>query len=689
MGEPLQPPRVPPGDPAIRDRSAGSPVRRSPGALAAGCDRAVLVLGSAGLAAFSVFWCSFFRFESMMGDDVALLDYFQQKGSILQLSVLSTLSEKYRPVYFVLQHLIVRLFGGHYPLYFWLNVAVHAALTVSVFGLAAHLTRRSWGVALAVALLFGSARFAFYEVTQVVGLMEALALGLVLALVWCAVRFWETDDVVWLWLAFAAAFLVVFTHERFMVLAGFTALLPSFSPRLSRRAKLRWAAAAFVPALVASAVKTLAFRSPFLLGTGGHVIKPKVGEVLGFILTGCLNVLGVNLGPSHLSIVNFPDLPRANQVLGMVFGAVLVLGLVLGFTRAPVSRRRVLLGWALLTGPLILAASITIRQEFRWLYAPYVLTLLCWAFALGHLRPGWARAALTGLLVLTAVRNDFFFRANSGNLFFTSSQTTSDSFYRGALLKYGWSGQEFFVEPFGASDWILPRTFLRQFLGDQAPPVQRLEPEAAARWTVADLERKRIFRRAGGWKVVEVTSLYRARAALRDRTVVARLAEQLPAARVTGGHPERTMPSGWSVGQVDVDGQPGILTEPDSEITFQQLVRERDVALVVLVGFHPVARLWGVSDGARATISVAPSGKRSERSWTAELEPSADYQLAVVPLEACVGAASCSITLQTGNDPGKNGGGDWVVWLEPQLVTATGEQRGVAAQASPARPPSP
>src|SRR6185295_17770497 len=144
--------------------STAAPAARAPD------ERAFLALGSIGLVGFCVGWCSFFHFESMIGDDIALLDYFQQKGSILQLSVLSTISDKYRPVYFVLQHVVVRLFGGHYPLYFWLNVVIHAGLTLAVFGIAFHLTRGARWVSLAVALLFASARFAFYEITQVVGL---------------------------------------------------------------------------------------------------------------------------------------------------------------------------------------------------------------------------------------------------------------------------------------------------------------------------------------------------------------------------------------------------------------------------------------------------------------------------------------------------------------------------------------
>ncbi len=641
-----------------------------PSAARAPGERAFLFLGSLGLVGFCVWWCSFFHFESMIGDDIALLDYFQQKGSILELSVLSTISDKYRPVYFVLQHVVIRLFGGHYPLYFWLNVVIHAALTVAVFGIAVHLTRGARWVSLAVALLFASARFAFYEITQVVGLTESLALGLLLALLWCAIRFRDSDDVRWLGLAVVTSLLLVFTHERFIVLSVFTALLPFASSRLTRERKLRWAAAAFAPVVLAFLVKTVAFHSPFLLGTGGQALKPTPRSVLGFIASGCLTLLGVNLGPSHLSIVEFGSLPRAHKVLGVAFGLLVLAGLA-AWLRASWGRsRRVLLGWVLLAGPLLLAASITFRQEHRWLYAPYVLLLLLWAFAVGELRPPWARPVLAALLVVAGLGNDLYYRAHSGELFFTSSQTTGDSFYRGALLRYGWKGREFFIEPFGASHWILAPTFFRQFLADEAPAVRTVDPDVARRWTLEDLEGKKIFRRTSGWTMVEVTSLYRARAALRNGTVVAHLVDQLSGARVIGRQPERTTPSGWTVGEVTVDGEPGILAFPETEITFDRPTGEKNLSLVALVGFYPMARSWRVSDGARVSIAVGPAGARPGRQWTAELQPTDDYQLAIVPLDACREVPRCSITFRTGNDPGKTGGGDWILWLDPRLVSA-------------------
>jgi hypothetical protein len=170
--------------------------------------------------------------------------------------------------------------------------------------------------------------------------------------------------------------------------------------------------------------------------------------------------------------------------------------------------------------------------------------------------------------------------------------------------------------------------------------------------------------------MVEVTSLYRARAALRDGTVVAHLVDLLPAARVIGRQPERTTPSGWTVGEVTVDGEPGILAFPETEITFDRPTVEKNLSLVVLVGFYPMTRSWGVSDGARVSVAVGPAGARPERQWTAELEPTDDYRLAIVPLDACRDVPRCSITFRTGNDPGRTGGGDWILWLDPRLVSA-------------------
>ena len=198
-----------------------------------------------------------------------------------------------------------------------------------------------------------------------------------------------------------------------------------------------------------------------------------------------------------------------------------------------------------------------------------------------------------------------------------------------------------------------------------------------------DLERKRIFRRTSGWAMVEVTSQYRLRAALRDATVVARLVDQLPGARVVGRQPERStlrLDGGRGHGR----RRAGILAFPETEVTFDRPAGEKNLTLVVLVGFYPVARNWGVSDGARVSIAVGPSGGPTQQRWTAELEPADDYRLALVPLDGCRDAPRCSVTLRTGNDPGKTGGGDWILWLDPRLVSAPAEGRGVASQATPA-----
>ena len=74
------------------------------------------------------------------------------------------------------------------------------------------------------------------------------------------------------------------------------------------------------------------------------------------------------------------------------------------------------LWFGLLAGGLLAGASVTFRQEFRWLYAPYVVALLFWAYAAVRTpRRAMARVAFAAL-VASSVVNDAYLRSHRGNL---------------------------------------------------------------------------------------------------------------------------------------------------------------------------------------------------------------------------------------------------------------------------------
>ena len=65
--------------------------------------------------------------------------------------MLSRSGSKYRPVYFVVQYVLVHLFGPHYPLYLWSNVALSAVIAFCIFLLARWLARGNYLIGLGAA----------------------------------------------------------------------------------------------------------------------------------------------------------------------------------------------------------------------------------------------------------------------------------------------------------------------------------------------------------------------------------------------------------------------------------------------------------------------------------------------------------------------------------------------------------
>jgi hypothetical protein len=87
---------------------------------------------------------------------------------------------------------------------------------------------------------------------------------------------------------------------------------------------------------------------------------------------------------------------------------------------------------------LLLAASVSIRQETRWLYSPYVVLVLGLAYVAGRI-PAHKRLATLApiLLAVSAVSVEGFYRRSIGNLYFFSALTISDTAKRKIIDRYG------------------------------------------------------------------------------------------------------------------------------------------------------------------------------------------------------------------------------------------------------------
>src|SRR5664280_602207 len=112
------------------------------------------------------------------------------------------------------------------------------------------------------------------------------------------------------------------------------------------------------------------------MGTGGQPIALSPLQVAGFMAAGLANMTWINAGPAYLSGISFLDMDARWQALVLViFVALLAIVMWTAMrtiaTRDPAVRWRELRGfelWGLLFLSMLLAASITFRQEYRWLY---------------------------------------------------------------------------------------------------------------------------------------------------------------------------------------------------------------------------------------------------------------------------------------------------------------------------------
>ncbi|MCA1825609.1 MAG: hypothetical protein ABR567_07200 [Myxococcales bacterium] len=621
------------------------------------------------LIALNVGWFHVIRYDVLMGDDVYLYDAFSH-GSFVDTCLTGRGGAKYRPVYFTLEWLITHAVGPHYASYVWVNIGFSILLSFVVFLLARWLARGNDLVGLGAGILFVTSRFAWYEVAQVLGLMEALAVLWTLAMVYFAFRFVRAERLRDALGMCAAYFLAAFTHERFLAAAPFLAAAMLWSRTRALRDRVLLAAVVISPLPLYVLLKKALQRPPFFLGTGGTPIAFDLKQTVKFWAAGLINVFGINKGPEYLSIVDYRHLPALNQALGVAIAAagVTLVALFLGERRRPGA---LMVAWvgSLIAG-LLLTASITFRQEFRWLYAPYVVALLFWSYAAVRTsRPALAGAACA-VLAVASVINDAYLRSQRRNLYLFVGEEFAQSFYEQSLKRYGWQNREFYVVPFESSDWYFPPTlFFEQFLGEHAMPVRRFDEGQAASWDISQFDRAKIFASAGTAGVVDVTATMLQRAYMRERRVVADLTDRLATAHIEGQQRSRDLPGGAQVSVVDLGWARGILSLPPAAVGFDLgILRQSSPWLAVSVAFHPASAGWNVSDGVQAGVRLLPEHGKEQQLWFGEVNPGDPARFLALPLSSCDGQ-DCHLILETRNAPAKHTLGDWLVWFDPVIVT--------------------
>lgn len=368
------------------------------------------------LLLFGLFINRHLSIRALYGDDLYLWSFYGCED-FWSFTFPKVTKGNFRPFYWAMSYLEFLLIGPHVHWYARFNVLLNVAISWVIYFFSRRLSRLMRAphgmllgqtVGLLTGMLYLQSHFAAYQIAQVLGLLESLALLLALLTLWGLFDYMEGRGMRAYLRACLCFFLVIFTHERFIALAPLFYLAVLAQYCTERRLCRRFARLRMVELLLPLAILAVFFGARMVVageaipvGTAGTKVQDtfSLTQALGFAFTQVAYLFGVNAGHAIFCGVSFADSARWVQALIGLSWLCLLLMLVL-YGRSAWKKGRItprLIGENLLfIGFIALcigSSSITIRLETRWVYVSYTAALLYLSFMLGEIaKPGRAEA---------------------------------------------------------------------------------------------------------------------------------------------------------------------------------------------------------------------------------------------------------------------------------------------------------
>ncbi len=393
------------------------------------------------LLLFGLFINRHLSIRALYGDDLYLWSFYGCED-FCSFTFPKVTKGNFRPFYWAVSYLEFWLIGPHVHWYARFNVLLNVAISWVIYFFSRRLSRLTrvphgmlfgQAVGLLTGMLYLQSHFAAYQIAQVLGLLESLALLLALLTLWGLFDYMEGRGTRAYLRACLCFFLVIFTHERFIALAPLF-YLAVFTQYCTER----WLCRRFAPSrtshhpesadvpdrdrtgadmlpvnrlgrlfelLLPLVILAVFFGSRMVVagdaipvGTAGTKVQDtfSLAQALGFAFTQVAYIFGVNAGHAIFCGVSFADSARWVQGLIFLSWLCLLLMLVL-YVRSVWKRGRItprLIGENLLficfIALCIGSSSITIRLETRWVYVSYTAALFYLSYMLGEIaKSGW------------------------------------------------------------------------------------------------------------------------------------------------------------------------------------------------------------------------------------------------------------------------------------------------------------
>lgn len=389
---------------------------------------------------------SWIKLEAMVLDDLSTWTLFINRHNFIDF-LLNIAANKFRPVLNLVLFVLFKLFGNQIWLFDVFNLFLNFLIATTLLYIFYKLSRNLF-VSTCLCCAYIVSRFAYYSISQVLGIMEALALFLAIILAYLMWRYLNTQKINYYWASISVFTLLIFTHERYISLLFFFLIILMILG-------INWKnlilfIIATLPVILSLGLKLFVFNIRPLDGTGGTSILDtfNFSQFVGFVLSGIHYIFGVNSGPTYLNGISYDIVPWYLNILicvGFMCLAVIGILLIIRFTRdnkqnIMIYAKNIVCFLAFLLSTII-AASVTFRLEMRWLYVSFAGFLFLLSYVIGLLLTDiHIKKYVTTFFLLwmcMVISTELLYRNYYPNIYYWGVQSIGNQLFEVTLGNYG------------------------------------------------------------------------------------------------------------------------------------------------------------------------------------------------------------------------------------------------------------
>lgn len=386
-------------------------------------------------------------------DDMYLIDAFHNTTSASEW-ILDTGANKFRVVNQIIIGIVLKLVGKNYEIIDEVLLAIQFINAILVYAFAYVMQHRREITCRAVmscacAMLFTASRLAYYNISEVLGMMEGAGLAVAIGMLLLLFCYMESGKRKYYYWAAFLYLLLIYIHERYFVLFFLFPLVLSFQRDMNWQKKCRKIVMPLAVLVSFWIIRINLFGNRTMDGTGGTSINDTFNfkTAISFCFNQIGYILGFNCGPQYLNGIDYTQVPYQINAL-LLFNSLFIVTVSVLYIRLLIvnsdfrkeNLKKVIL-FIMFIGSCIVCSSITIRVEMRWIYVSYAAFLILLFYLMYGLLDFYSldtkKISMFCIYIVCVLITEQFYRDNYNNIYYWTDKDLSREIYNVTIEKYG------------------------------------------------------------------------------------------------------------------------------------------------------------------------------------------------------------------------------------------------------------